>query len=193
MPNADKNLKAVADRLPDIIKDGVQEMELVISGLIATQMGERALSDAYRSGASDNAFDNSTRRNTGEKLRIASGRLVQSFTRNKPDNENQLVVTDSRVTLRIASTVPYAAIHEFGGTINHPGGTAYFVRDGRAVFVSKAKDDGSYRKTKPHAIPMPARPYLAPAIAKFDAEYLPKILDEMAVKIGKVMEGGYNA
>lgn len=59
--------------------------------------------------------------------------------------------------------VPYAKIHEFGGTINHPGGTAYFMSSelGRAVFVSNASAlaDGLPR-TRPHAIQMPERSYM---------------------------------
>jgi phage gpG-like protein len=61
--------------------------------------------------------------------------------------------------------VKYASIHEQGGTIQHPGGTSYFIGDdGKAVFVSS--DDpraAGLPKTKPHPIPIPARPYLRPA------------------------------
>lgn len=57
---------------------------------------------------------------------------------------------------------PYAAIHENGGTINHPGShakpggvLAWHARDGEAVFA---------RSTKPHTIEMPARPFLKPSV-----------------------------
>ena len=59
--------------------------------------------------------------------------------------------------------VPYAKIHEFGGTINHPGGTAYFMdgNAGRAVFVSNASALADrLPRTRPHAIPMPERSYM---------------------------------
>lgn len=59
--------------------------------------------------------------------------------------------------------VPYAKIHEFGGTINHPGGTAYFVSSelGRAVFVSNASAMADrLPRTRPHSIPMPERSYM---------------------------------
>lgn len=62
--------------------------------------------------------------------------------------------------------VPYAKIHEFGGTINHPGGTAYFVSSelGRAVFVSNASAMADrLPRTKPHSIPMPERSYMRSA------------------------------
>lgn len=66
--------------------------------------------------------------------------------------------------------VKYARIHELGGTIEHPGGTPYFIaEDGMARFVSL--DDpraADLPKTRPHDIVIPARPYLRPAA---DAKY----------------------
>lgn len=55
----------------------------------------------------------------------------------------------------------YAAIHQFGDVINHPGGTAYFPKKGgEIVYVSNAKARPSMPRTKPHQITIPARPYL---------------------------------
>lgn len=64
--------------------------------------------------------------------------------------------------------VKYARIHELGGTIEHPGGTPYFIgEDGMATFVSKDHPDAAdLPKTKPHDIVIPARPYLRPAADK---------------------------
>lgn len=59
--------------------------------------------------------------------------------------------------------VPYAKIHEYGGTINHPGGTAYFVSAllGRTFFVSNASAlAASLPRTQPHTIDMPERSYM---------------------------------
>lgn len=70
--------------------------------------------------------------------------------------------------VEVSSNAPYAAIQEFGGTINHPGGTPYFMRDGLAVFVSKS-GYGAYHTlpvTEPHQITLPERPYMRPAVAK---------------------------
>lgn len=67
---------------------------------------------------------------------------------------------------QVSSNAEYAAIQEFGGTINHPGGTPYFIgRDGKAVFVSK-QGQGAFHHlpvTKPHTITLPERPYMRPA------------------------------
>jgi phage gpG-like protein len=61
--------------------------------------------------------------------------------------------------------IPYAKIHEFGGTIAHPGGTAYFIgQDGMATFVSNASALADrLPRTKPHSIPIPERSYMRSA------------------------------
>jgi phage gpG-like protein len=70
----------------------------------------------------------------------------------------------------VGTDVPYARIHELGGTINHPGGTPYIVTTNGAVFLSKTKADQLRQRgfwvglTKPHPIKMPRRPYLVPAL-----------------------------
>lgn len=69
-----------------------------------------------------------------------------------------------------SSDVAYAAIHEFGGTINHPGGTAYFIdkATGMAQFVSNKSDIADrLPRTKPHTITMPERAPLRTAFAEF--------------------------
>lgn len=83
------------------------------------------------------------------------------------NNIETAVVVPMKV--EVSSNAPYARIHEFGGVINHPGGTPYFIgKDGKAVFVSKS-GYGAYHNlpvTKPHEIVMPERPYMRPAVAK---------------------------
>lgn len=68
-------------------------------------------------------------------------------------------------TALVGTDVVYAAIHEYGGTIQHPGGTPYIVTSSGAKFLRK---DGRYpagvRFTKPHPIHISAQPYLRPAL-----------------------------
>lgn len=81
-----------------------------------------------------------------------------------------IVVVDrslpGRPTFVVGTNVVYARIHEFGGVIQHPGGTPYFFdkEKGRVVFVSKAKGKG-LPVTRPHAIRMPKRPVWRPTYA----------------------------
>ncbi|GAM06329.1 HK97 gp10 family phage protein [Novosphingobium sp. MBES04] len=74
-------------------------------------------------------------------------------------------VQKAPLVVEVSSNAEYAAIHEFGGTINHSGGTPYFMRDGKPVFVSNSGQGAHHAlpKTKPHDIKVPARPYMAPA------------------------------
>jgi phage gpG-like protein len=56
-----------------------------------------------------------------------------------------------------------AAIHEFGGTFTHPGGTPYKIVAGKAFFVAKGTP-GATGVTKPHTITIPARSFLRGAV-----------------------------
>ncbi|WEK00597.1 MAG: hypothetical protein P0Y59_02580 [Candidatus Sphingomonas phytovorans] len=89
--------------------------------------------------------------------------------------------------------VVYALMIEVGGTIQHPGGTAYFIgSDGMAKFVSN--DDpkaAGLPRTKPHEIVIPAHPYLRPAADKL----YPTLSDRIRVaydKLAPSAEGGTN-
>ena len=63
-------------------------------------------------------------------------------------------------TVYIGSNLPYARIHQLGGTIKHPGGTKYLViGGGLAVFLKNSATEFT-GITKPHDITLPARPYL---------------------------------
>lgn len=94
---------------------------------------------------------------SGQVLKVRSGALRRSI---------QKTVTNfgKRIIAQIFSSgdVKYAGIHEFGGTINHPGGTPYIPRKGMlAIFVSKSDMFAqALPKTKPHPIPMPERSFM---------------------------------
>jgi hypothetical protein len=69
--------------------------------------------------------------------------------------------------------VKYAAIHEFGGVIKHPGGTAYIVIAGQgAVWISNAKAEtmANVKRTAAHDIPMPERSFLRSTLADMKDE-----------------------
>lgn len=72
--------------------------------------------------------------------------------------------------VRVGTDVPYARIHNEGGTISHPGGTPYiFVgKPGKVkrVFIrnttaSRRESEGKYvKRTNPHSITMPQRQFI---------------------------------
>lgn len=72
--------------------------------------------------------------------------------------------------VRVGTDVPYAKIHNEGGTINHPGGTPYIFtgKKGkvrrvfiRATTAARRESNGDYvKRTEPHGITIPARPFI---------------------------------
>jgi len=134
--------------------------ERVISGLNLrverVRAGAKSALDAW---AEELAGYIVSRKLSGSPLHQRSGRLARSvhpFDQSTPD----------AVSAGAASggNVPYAKIHEYGGTIHHPGGTAFFISQllgGRAFFVSNASAlAASLPRTKPHDIPIPERSYM---------------------------------
>lgn len=92
----------------------------------------------------------------------------------------------SRDEVEIGSNLEYAAIHQFGGVINHPGGTPYFIdsETGLASFVKKDSPGAAkLPRTAPHAIPIPKRVWLGvsdkdeAAIVAIADEYLAGAID----------------
>lgn len=58
------------------------------------------------------------------------------------------------------SVAAIATVHEFGATINHPGGTPYKpAPDGGVVFTEK-DDPAAIGETQPHTITIPERSFL---------------------------------
>ncbi len=107
----------------------------------------------------DNRKDN---KDPGRGILIGkqSGRLMRSIR----------VISATRNGVIVGTSLPYARIHNRGGTINHPGGTAFFIKDKRAVFV-RNKTAARYRqlhkkdlpRTRAHKITIPQRRFLGPS------------------------------
>jgi hypothetical protein len=74
--------------------------------------------------------------------------------------------------------IALAAIHEFGTTFQHPGGTPYKIVNGKAVFVKKGTP-GAYGVTKAHEITIPERSFLRAAFDKNVRKYA-KLLERGA-------------
>lgn len=64
--------------------------------------------------------------------------------------------------------VPYAGEHEYGGTIRHPGGTAYLISSAGSRFIPNADPlADSLPRTSAHDIPMPERSYMRSGLKDF--------------------------
>lgn len=95
----------------------------------------------------------SKEKNKTKILFVRSGNLYRSFTKGNPLN----ILKSTSKGVEFGSKVPYAAIHEYGGVINHPGTKNGF---GKGIPIP------------PHSIPIPQRSYLAPALKAFEADGL---------------------
>jgi phage gpG-like protein len=79
------------------------------------------------------------------------GRLARSV---------RTVITNESVSL--TTNLKYAALQQFGGTVNHPGGTRYhFYGDSKIRFVNNKRKGYLGGITRPHRITVPARPFLS--------------------------------
>jgi phage gpG-like protein len=113
----------------------------------------------------------------GQVLKNRTGRLWRSIT---PEQKTALAG-------RVFTNVEYARIHEYGGTIKHPGGTAFFIgKDGRAVFVSNKSRIANLfrRRTAKHDIKMPLRSFMRTALA----EMRPEIVEELKQAVGRALK-----
>jgi len=103
---------------------------------------------------------------SGQVLNVRTGALRSGIF-------HDVTSTATSVKGKVASSrdVPYAGIHEFGGSINHPGGTAFFMKEGILQFVSnKSAIADRLPRTKPHVIPMPERSYLRSSLNDMRAQ-----------------------
>jgi len=105
-----------------------------------------------------------SKKKTGKTLIGANSTLFKGIKYKKNNNRSVSVFVDG-----LAAN--YADIHNQGGTIQHPGGTSYFIKeegsDKKAVFVSEKEAEiieAKYKRklpvTKPHAIKIPQRQFM---------------------------------
>lgn len=102
-----------------------------------------------------------------------------------------LGIAENSVT--VGTTMPYARIHNEGGTIAHPGGTAFFKKGGKTIWVSNnaaaklATGGRNLPRTKPHGINIPQRKFMGKSAA------LNKSLKAIVVReVNKIVRANQN-
>lgn len=157
-----------AQRVAARLRKGVSQQGMDLVQSVLFEAGQRVQTDAQQS-ITDGAVSGAGH------VPSRPGKPPNNDTGGLANNIETLETGPLKVT--VSSNAKYAAIHEFGGTINHPGGTPYFMRDGMAVFVSNS-GHGAFHNlpvTKPHDIVMPARPYMGPALQKNKARIAKRV------------------
>ena len=129
--------------LPEIRADILRRVPIELQGFIGLEMNRTKVGDKSK--------------NTTNILNVRKGNLFRSFTKGNPLN----ILKDTGNGVEFGSKIPYAAIHEYGGTIDHPGTSNGF---GRGIPIPA------------HGIPMPKRSYLAPAIKAFEEQALEQLV-----------------
>lgn len=90
-----------------------------------------------------------------------------------------------------AELLKYAGIHEFGGTIKHPGGTAFGFKSkadierNRIRFLKPGQGHIVLGVTEPHDIDIPSRPYIRQTFDKRIKE-----LEEIGFDLSKLVLDG---
>lgn len=158
-----------------------------VTGSEETMRAIRQRAGAFRK-ASIVALRSSSEIVLGRALENVSGRILH-IRSGTLANRLHYQVFEAAGIAKVGSPVKYAAIHEYGGTIKHPGGTAYYfiARTGLARWLSNKKAAGhNFPRTKAHDIVMPARPWLRPALEDSRAD----IEKQFATEIDAAIKGG---
>jgi phage virion morphogenesis protein len=102
--------------------------------------------------------DYALRKKAGLRILELTGALFQSVDRSVRISGNLVIAESAR---------PYAAIHQYGGTIRVP---EIFPKNARALFFSIGGKNVFARSARAHVVSMPARPFLpSPAFAEAQA------------------------
>lgn len=168
----DEYVRRIQGRFEAEVKDAldVERLQTILAARISDNYGETNRTPKY------------PRNPTGKTLQMVKGALFRAATIYRAKG-NRSRYEKQGTTYKFVwgidlETIPYARIHELGGTIEHPGGTPYRVIGGRAIFVSKANGAG-LPTTKPHNIEMPARPYIGPSMKAFNEIDMKKIIEQL--------------
>ena len=123
------------------------------------------------------------RRNTTRKLYVDTGRLVRALVPNRPGNIYRKRALPTGLELEYGidlDVVPYARIHELGGTIvpRRKRVLAWVWEGPRPQTPAewrRARQEG--RAAYALRVTIPARPYLGPALNKTIRNWLPKAVE----------------
>lgn len=118
------------------------------------------------------------------RSRASRGQMPIAILRAQGDLAGSINTQADSTEVKIGSAVPYAAIHQLGGTIKKPArqGEIFLKRNERTGeignrFVKKSKSNAVQDVTIPaHEITIPARPYLG--ISDADQAAIIEIADE---------------
>ena len=162
---AQNDLKRLEEALQQILRKR-KDVRTRIANMAVARIGGRAVQDfMIDSGKDDSgrAVDSPT---DSSRLTIRSQRLARAV-KGGPGSKKEIRIRDAITTFMLTILVPYAAIHEFGGTFNVPITTKSRGFFWKMFFETKDEKWKWMAMTKKTAfkITMPKHPYIAPAVA----------------------------
>jgi len=98
------------------------------------------------------------------KLAVVTGLLRSSVKAGAYLGGEEGAFATGTLTAGQSGMIKYATIHEFGGVIDHPGAETSGNQKKMRFFWKKTNTWVITRYVRPHKIPIPARPYLGPAM-----------------------------
>lgn len=203
MSSIERRLEKLERGIVAIVKDKMQRAAIELSDAVLDQM-EFTKPKKRKDGS------RRLPKNTGSRLRTLYGNLSRAVTPGEEGNISKVTFDGKAMRLRFGfdpstkvtqgprkGDLRYGVLHEKGGTIAHPGGTAYRIVKGRAVFVSNEKAKAYFTKTgkelprtKPHSITIPKRPFLKPGIRQYmkDPQGYQALIDEMVAEVIELLK-----
>jgi len=158
------DLKRLQEALQRILRKR-KDVRTRIANMAVARIGGRAVQDyMIDSGKNDSGQAVQTPTHPS-RLTIRSQRLMRAV-KGGAESKKEIRIRDAMTTFIFTILVPYAAIHEFGGTINVPVTTksrGFFWKMFFETGEEKWKFMALTKKTS-FKITMPRREYLAPAI-----------------------------
>jgi phage gpG-like protein len=169
-----KNFEIIPDLLKQIFEDNKTDILHQIGALwnesIQRNLAENGRYDGSSSGIT--IFSGGNRKWVPLAKSTQKNYMLKGYNDKKPTlNRTGTMLSTMEVVpkngmLYAVVKSPYAAIHQFGGKIKHPGGTAYGyatkkdAENGKVKFLKAGAGFMVLGKTKPHIIEIPARPYI---------------------------------
>lgn len=174
----------MAVRVLQLAKTFMQETPYQLWVYTVEQLGQDIGAGAFRNTGKGKALSLRPPRNTTKQLRFVTNKLGNALEPKSKGNITKVGVKDGMLEVEYGvnlDVVPYARIHELGGTINHPGGTPYKMIDGRATFLSlRNPESKDLPRTRAHDIKIEARPYLKPGFIEWQKKEYPRFLSRLA-------------
>lgn len=165
-----------------LLKDAAQRAGYGLQAYIGAEMGLGKVSDDWRQGKQGAvAFPaTETTWSKSQKLTTRTGKLYKSFA---PNNSNNIFVVDTgdgKLLIKYGTRLIYAGVQENGGFIKSQGRMhlwfwAQYQKTHNEFFKIMALS-----VKKKGGVTIPARPYFAPGVERFQREGMPLLLKDIA-------------